>query len=382
MLSILTTILLFIVVIGVVITIHEFGHFLASKLSGIKVEEFCFGFGPRILHKKVGDTDYGIRLFPIGGYVKILGEEEKVKSKHSFSAAPMRNRVFVLIAGIIMNLILAVALFYVVLGLKGFEYSAIPYYENFKFVFGTQSVDYAYPPTALEVTADTPAAEAGLVAPFEVVRVNETEVNNYDEVKAAVAAVAGENVVLGICDLGSVNCREVGVTVAADGTVGLGFAADVEVWKVSYSGVERVFSGFLHMVNMLKAYFFILGQLISTSVQQGSIEPIASTMTGPVGIYAIVDIVKQFGGVVGMIDLVAMLSLTLAVSNIFPFPALDGGQLLFLLIEIIKGKPVNDNVKKWVFAIGMILIFVLAAAIAVKDFIQFGGWDWVKGLFS
>ena len=154
MLSILITIAIFIVVIGVVVFVHELGHFIAAKTTGMKVEEFALGMGPKIWSIKRGETEYMLKIFPIGGYVKILGEEEQVKSDESFSEKSVGERMFVAFAGVMMNFLLAVALFFIVLIARDFTYAGIPYYEDFKVVFGQQEAVNAYPPTVVGIAEE------------------------------------------------------------------------------------------------------------------------------------------------------------------------------------------------------------------------------------
>ncbi len=381
MLSILSTILIFLIVIGVVIMIHEFGHFLAAKLSGMLVEELNFGFGPRLFGKKIGETTYGIRLFPIGGYAKILGEEENVKSKRSYNQQPLKNRVFVIIAGIVMNLILAVILFYVVLIAKGFQYSNIPYYPDLKVIAGTQEVVYAYPPTVVEVIQGSPAEKAGLTAPVEIRKVDGVTVEKVSDLQTQLADHKDQTVDLYVCDLKN-NCKDTNVDVNSDGKIGVALAEDYPVWKISYNGVEKWFGGFLHLANMVKIEFFVIGKLINQSIQEHTFAPISQTFASPIGIYALVDVVKKFGGIIGLVDLTAMLSLALAISNILPIPALDGGHLLFLGIEAVRGKPVSDKVKGWIFGIGMIFLIILTIVLAAKDIVQWGVWSWIRDRFT
>jgi regulator of sigma E protease len=381
MLSLLTTLALFLLIIGVVILVHELGHFIAARATGMKVEEFAIGMGPKIWGKKRGDTEYMIKLFPIGGYVKILGEEERVKEKGSFSEKSVGARVLVAVAGVSMNFLLAVVIFYVVLAFQGFEYIGVPYYENYSPVFGDQEMVYAYPVTVVDILPDTPAEEAGLTAPVEIFAVDGEEIENTDQLKKKI-----ENNTAGEIDIeivmGESERYEVTVGVSEEGKIGVELAPDMEVWQLEYNGVTRVFTGFAHSVNMVHANVYVLGKLIGQSVEEGTVEPVASSVTGPIGLFAIIDIVKQFGGVLGLLDLVGLFCIALVIMNMLPFPALDGGHVVLLGIEAVRGRPVDEKVQQVMFIVGIVILLMLMAVISAKDAFQFGLWDWVKGLFS
>lgn len=375
------TILLYILIVGLVVMVHEVGHFIAARATGMIVEEFSLGMGPKLWSFTRGGVEYMIKLFPIGGYVKILGEEKRVKKEGSFSEKSVGQRMLVAVSGVIMNFLLAVIFFYGVLIGSGFEYVGVPYYEDFKAPFGEQEAIYAYPVTVVSIVENSPAEEAGLEAPFEILEVDGAAIENTEELKAEVSPHAAGEVTLKISDADD-HLSEVTVGVDNEGKIGVGLAGDMQVWKLSYSGAARVFGGFAHGINMVKANLFLFGKMISQSVEEGSVEPIATSVAGPVGLVAIVDVVREFGGLVGILDLVAMFNLALLIINLLPFPALDGGHVIFLLFEAVRGKPVDEKIQSWLFGAGMLVLFGLMIAISAKDVFQFGLWDWVKGLFS
>lgn len=380
MMSFLTTLVLFLLIIGVVILVHEFGHFITARVTGMKVEEFAIGMGPKIWGKKKGDTEYMIKLFPIGGYVKILGEEERVKDEDSFSEKSVGARVLVAVAGVAMNFLLAVVIFYGVLAFQGFEYIGIPYYENYSPVFGEQELVYAYPVTVVDILPDTPAQEAGLTAPVEIHAVDGEEIESTDQLKEKIDNNTSGKVELEIStEEGEKKVVTVGVS--DDGKIGVELAPDMKVWQLEYNGITRVFTGFAHSVNMVHANVFVLGKLIGQSVDEGTVEPVASSVTGPIGLFAIIDIVKQLGGVLGLLDLVGMFCVALVLMNLLPFPALDGGHVVLLSIEAVRGRPVDEKVQQVIFMAGFVILLILMVVISAKDAFQFGLWDWVKGLF-
>ncbi|MBN1618804.1 site-2 protease family protein [Candidatus Dojkabacteria bacterium] len=378
--SFLVTALIFVVIIGVVVLIHELGHFVAAKVSGIKVEEFAFGFGPKLFSKKYGETEYMLKLFPIGGYVKLLGEEEDVKSQRSYSEKGPWAQLLVSFSGVFMNFLLAVFLFYIILISKGFVYSDITYYKDLDFWFGDQKKEVISDLLVVNVIDDSAADNAGLEAPASILEINGDTVKSADQFTAVLQDNAGNEVEIKFNDLMDTEYTKK-FKIGDDGRLGVELIEDVTTWKIEYNGWQRPFAGFLHAGNIIQLNFYAIGNLAKESVKEKTIEPVAQQVTGPIGLFAVVDIFKGLG-LISMLDLIAMLNLTLAIFNIMPFPALDGGHGVIILIEAIRGKPINEKFKNVLFTVSMLLLFGLMIVISAKDFFQFGVWDWIKNLFS
>lgn len=369
--------LIFAVIIGVVVLIHELGHFLAAKAFGIKVEEFAFGFGPKLISKKIGDTEYMLKAFPIGGYVKLLGEEEESKSKQSFSEKPVYARATVAMSGILMNFVLAVVLFYAVLWQRGFEYDGIPYYEDLNVWFGEQEEVLVYPVTVVGLVEGGSAEDAGLEDYFEILEINNKEIGDVDEMKEILKDNKEQQVGLKIRYEDGKE-EDIKLWTDEDGMIGVELIDSLKVWRVTYRSPEKIVAGFEHFANMTEVNVFVLGKLITESVEERSVKPVSQAVSGPIGLFVVIDIVKDFGGFWGMLDLVANLNLTLVLVNILPFPALDGGHTFLLILEAIRGKPINRKVERVMVNIGMIMLFGFMFVITAKDIFQFGVWDWVK----
>lgn len=370
-------------IIGLVVLIHELGHFLAARLTDMQVDEFSFGFGPKLVSKKFGETEYMIKLFPIGGYVKILGEEEEVKNKRSFSEKSIGARLFVIVSGVVMNVFLAVILFYIVLIGNGFKYDNMPYYEDFNVWFGSQEEVYLYPVTVVDIIDNGGADNTGLKEPFEILSVQGEDIKNIEELQSILKGNKGRTVSMMInTDLEGENLDKVDVDVNDDGKIGVELASDVRVWRISYNGWEKVFSGPLHFLNMTKANVFIIGKLLSKSVKEKTVEPIAQSVSGPIGLFVIVDIVREFGGIEGLIDLTGTINLTLALVNLFPLPAFDGGRAVLIIIEAIRGKKLNEKLERWIIGGSVVLMFTLMFVVSAKDIFQFGIWDWVRDVYG
>jgi regulator of sigma E protease len=357
----------------------------------MKVEEFSFGFGPKLFSKKGKETEYMIKLFPVGGYVKILGEEEDIKDERSFSQKPVSSRLLVALSGVLMNFILAVVLFYVVLGVKGFKYEGVPYYEDFQVWFGSQQEKVVYPVTVLDVVEDGGAEkivkENEIEVPFIIEAVGGQDIETVEELQGALGDYKNKEVAIELYEIDEngekdEESEEFNVEVNEEGYIGVELAADVRIWAIEYDGGDRYLSGFYHFANMAKANVFILGRLVSQSVEEKTVAPVSESVSGPLGLIVIVDIVKEFGGLIGLIDLVATLNLVLVIMNLIPIPALDGGQTLLMLIEAVRGKPLNKKVERWIVNISMILLFGLMIAVSIKDFFQFGFWESIRNFFA
>ncbi len=381
MISILITIVVFLIIIGIAINFHELGHFITAKLFVIRVEEFSFGFGPKIFSQEYKGTNYMIKLFPIGGYVSILGEEKRLKRKDSFSEKSFGIKILVAIGGIVMNFLLSVIIFYAVLINQNFVYSGFPYYSDMNLVFGEQYKAYAYPPLVLEVQEDGGADKSGLEEYYQIVRVEGEDVESAKELKTILESNKSSIVEVGfIDDEGSSGSTSIQVN--SEGKIGISHADDFEILKVEYVGVQKYFSGFLHSANMVQANAFLIGKVIQQSIAEKDVQPVAEAISGPVGLLAITDAVRRFGGFWGILELMGVLSIALMITNLIPFPGLDGSHVLILIVEKIRGKPIDDKVKGWIFGVGMVLLFTMAFMVAIKDVVQFGIWGWIKGLFN
>lgn len=331
-----------IVVIGIslLILIHELGHFLAARKFGLIVEEFGFGFPPRLFAKKIGETLYSLNLLPFGGFVRLYGENQwenvsPEKKARSFFNQPAWKRAAVIVAGVTMNFVIGWMLM-----------SAV-------FMFGT--------PTTLlvsEVLPGSPAEQVGILP--------QDQLKGFGKATDFISYIdqsRGKEISLQIVRQGQE--LEVKATPRLTGQGALGVA-------VVEAGIER--RSFLgSFVDGLKASFAIivgiLGALINLVwgvITQGKV---LIDFVGPVGIFGIANEAGSLG-VIYLIQLLAMISLNLAVLNIFPFPALDGGRLLFIAVEKIKGSPLNSDIEKSANAVGFLLLLVLIIAVSIRDVIH------------
>ena len=278
------SIIVFILILSLLIFVHELGHFIFSKMTGVRVEEFCIGYPPRIWKKKKGDTLYSIGIIPFGGFNKIYGEtdDQHRDDSESFSNRSIRTRALISAGGVMMNILLAVVIFYSLFGFSGLQLK-INLMFDYQFPFGHQeqisedSILLSYPTT-----------------------------------------------------------------------------------------LEKASVGFLHSYNIMHYSLLGLGHVIKTSFQEGDTEPLKSSVAGPVRIFSFVGpIMAQ--GFIAILNLIAIISLALALFNILPIPALDGGKLLFLGIEGIRGKPISQKTEERITVFFFGLLILLMIVVTVND---------------
>ncbi len=368
------TILIFILTLLILVVIHELGHFLVAKKFGIKVEEFGFGIPPRAWGKKIGETLVSINWLPFGGFVRLLGEDEVdqkiLENKRSFAAQTVTKRILVVVAGVVMNLLLAWLIFYLVLALQGFK-AQFPLLINHQFLGVKQTNESVV--IIQKVTALSPAEESGLKSGERVIALNSQEIKDSSDLIAKTKSLAGQKVDITLSDPEKKALREVSVTPrqnppAGQGPLGISLA-QVEVANIEYvDPVQKLLAGPIHSVNLTIYSGKILGLLVGKSFETHQIEPVSQTVSGPVGItQAVGTILAEKSPVLPYLNFVAILSLNLAVMNVLPFPALDGGRLFFLVIEGITRRRVHTGFEKWVHSIGMAILLTLMVLITFSD---------------
>ena len=342
------TLIYFILVLGITILIHEFGHFLFAKKAGVYCYEFSIGMGPRLFKwkRKNDETEYSIRLFPIGGYVAMAGESVDLdpdvpKNKH-LQYKTWWQRFAIMFAGVLFNYLLAIVCFTIV-ALKTGAPTNVPY---------IQSVSEGYSAYTENVPADS-----------EIVKINNKKIINMDHLTLVITSLQGETIDLTVktkegelktFKLTPKEEKEDGETVYRYGfTIGTEYKTGI-LASLKY-GVTKMFSLFYQMI-------LIIGYLITGKLSLGS-------LAGPVGIYNIVGESAK-AGLINIVYLIGYLCVNVGVINIIPLPAFDGGHILFLIIEKIKGKPVSPKVENTIHAIGMAFLIILMIAISINDIIK------------
>jgi len=371
MLNLFFVLILSAFILTVLIVVHEFGHFLAAKRAGLKVEEFGIGYPPRIFRKKIGETIYSINLIPFGGFVKIYGEnfnKELLKDKRSFYVQPPKIKAKIVLAGIIANIALAVFLLYIFLFAHHFSsYQTLLF--DYHFPFGKQEIL----PVVLMVAPESPAEQAGISAYDIILSLNGKKIKKVDEFIGYIKEHAGEKITIQIENLISNKEREIEVIPRKEypknqGPLGVAVAGTI---KIEYQKpIEKIFSGFLHGFNLIHYSFSALSYFVKQSFTQRTIEPLGSSVAGFVGIIAMVKITAQ-AGFWQLLNLVALISLGLAMANILPIPGADGGRMIFVIYEAVFKKPAPPKLEQKVNEFGFVLIIILMILITFKDIRQF-----------
>ncbi|MDD4606812.1 MAG: RIP metalloprotease RseP [Patescibacteria group bacterium] len=372
----LTTILVFVLVLGLIVFVHELGHFLTAKKFGVKAEEFGFGFPPRICGwRKVGDkrkfflgnkdiysddTIYSLNWILLGGFVKIKGENgESNQDKDSFSYQKIWRRTLILSAGVLMNVILAFIIFSV-----GFSVG-LP-----------QSLDGDLPNSAriknrhiqiIEVLADSPADERGIKMGDILIAIDDQEFKNISEIQQYVDQHQSQNINLTL-QRGQDKINQDIVPIKNDDQTSAKIGVSLsETGIVSYPWYRAILLGITTTISLLwyivVALFTIIKNLIlGAGVPEG--------VAGPIGVAVWTGQLVDLGWMY-VLNFVAILSLNLAIINFLPFPALDGGRVLFLVIEKLRGKPVDQRIENLIHSIGFILLILLMVLITYRDIVKY-----------
>ncbi len=352
------SIIIFIIILGALIFVHELGHFLLAKKNGIRVDEFAIGFPPRLYSVTRGETKYSLNLIPFGGYVKIFGENPDDESldpnrTDSFINKSRWIQAAVLVAGVVFNVVFAWFLFFVI-SMTGAP--AVVTSENSAYIKNPQLV-------ITEIFNDSPAVDAGLVAGDVIKKISNQKESfegadlSPDIVKKIISESTG-NVTMELADrklevtprtgvLG--DTRAIGISMEKIGEQNLTLAQAIpESFRMTWDSFKMVFTG-----------------LISMFAGDVSLKEVS----GPVGIVKMVGSAAQFG-LANLLAFTAVLSINLAVLNIMPFPALDGGRLLFLGIEGITRRRIKPVVANWVNAVGFMILIGLMILITVSDVLK------------
>lgn len=341
------TLLYFIIILGVIIFIHELGHFIFAKKSGIYVYEFSLGMGPRIFkfNRKNDETDYCLRLFPIGGFVQMAGEEinddEDVPKDKKFSNKTFFQKFMTVIAGIMMNFLLAIVLLFIVGLINGAP-------QN-KAIVG-------------EIDPSYPAYTSGLQDGDRILKVNGRSANTTDKLTLQLQVFQGKTIDMEVERNGVT--KTIKLTPKEDEVDGekvyrYGFQIEDEVEYGVFPALKYAFTKTFSLVHQM---IFIIWYLITGQLELGS-------LAGPVGIYSVVGSAAS-SGLVSLLYLTAYISINVGFINLLPIPAFDGGRLLFLIIEKIKGSPVDPKLENTIHTIGFFLLMALMILITYNDVIR------------
>lgn len=329
------TILLAILFFGVIIMVHEAGHFTFAKLFGVKVNEFSLGMGPKLISRKKGETQYSWRLLPIGGYVSMEGEDEESPDERAFNRKPCWQRIVIVVAGAMVNIILGLILVAIMLGITD-GYSGTNYIHSWT------------------VDGESVAESGEFHSQDKILKIDGKRVFYYTDVFYLASRDEGSTSDVTLLR-GKEKIELHDVVIPVDGLVMLG------VEKSPFTVFKDTFRESFSMCRMvwLSLFDLVTGKYSVKDV------------SGPVGV---VDIVSQTAessvkesDPTGILTMMALITINIGLMNLLPLPALDGGRLLFLLIELVRRKPVNQKYEGLVHTVGMVVLLVFMALITFKD---------------
>lgn len=365
--SFISSLLPALIVLGILIIIHEFGHFIACRLVGVKVEKFSIGFGPEIFHWQGKETRFVLSLLPLGGFVKPAGEsvsdlgEDQPPQPGDYLAASVWARIVIVCAGVVMNYLLAFVLF-------------IAIFMMGRPVTGTTIGDFV---------EGYPAEQSGLLIGDTIKQVNGQEVQTWNELTDALQAAPSATIELtvereNIVESLNVNARVENVNDVFGKEVSmkrLGIMPHPEAnvfEQHSFLGaVGAAWKTEVYMTVMThKAIFYLIAGKLSMQ-----------TISGPIGIVTMTGSAAKLG-LPYVLQLMAVLSVSLAVINLLPIPALDGGHLLFLIIEAIRGKQVSLKVQENATRVGFALLLGLMVFIIYHDLVKVDFFQKIMGIFQ
>lgn len=355
------TLLWAVVLFGLLIFFHELGHFIVAKMIGVRVLKFSLGFGPKLLSKKIGDTEYLLSAFPLGGYVKPLGEdpEDELSEEdkpYSFGYQPVWKRAAMVAAGPIFNLVLAFIIF---TGFLAFNYPiAVPDLDSI-----TTTIE--------NVTEDSPAASAGFQSGDEIKAINGSDVMDWTEMAAVFSKNPGKELDVKVRRGDEV----VNLTVTPEPVKGMD--ENGEEVLVGRIGISKKMSGkVIESGSILSAPFKGMEAVYEWCVV--TIEVVVKLFSGGIsakqigGPILIVDAAAKAAevGIYTYLNFVAIISINLAILNLLPVPVLDGGHLLFFGIEALRRKPLNEKFMLAANKVGMALLLLLITFVFYNDIIR------------
>src|SRR3989338_425489 len=359
----LVSIVVFAITLLVLVVSHELGHFLVARKFGVKVLEFGFGIPPKIWSRMFGETRVSVNALPIGGFVRLLGEDEADKivrsDPRSFAIKPVGQRILIVGAGVVVNLVLSWMLFYIVL-----------INQNWRIIYPTLESAVV----VAELSDNFPAKEAGIRVGEKITKVDSVQIENVDTAVRLIRSQANNQVSLTLSDVDGKTTRVVEVIpkLMENGEGRIGVAFSPVPFKIYQTPLEKFFSGITYSFDITRLTFQGLGRLVS-DVGQGNYKPVSASVAGPIQIGAVAHnfVSNGWQATIPYLWFVGVISLTLTIFNSLPFPALDGGRILFMLVELITRRKINANLEKWVHTVGMVILLTLMVLVALSDIYKF-----------
>lgn len=351
------TVVVFILIFSLLVLVHECGHYFAAKRAGVKVEEFGLGLPPRIWGKRRHGTIWSINWIPFGGFVRLKGEDgEHTQEKDSMAYKRSGSRLWIIVAGVLMNFLLAYVLLMV-----GFWFGMAPLALDLK---ALDEGEYQSRVVVLDVLKGSPAEVAGIEAGDTIVSVGDTPITLVNELQNVLITKTSAKLVV------EREGKQLSLTTATkteDGRRVIGVLVDEMAAGVKYTWWKVPYYALLDFVLLVKQ---IAVALVAFVVHLFTTASIQESVSGPVGIAKITSEAVKLGWLYTL-QLVAFLSVNLGLINIVPFPALDGGRLLFVLMEMGRGgKKVSKKVENAIHSLGFILLLALIFAVTYRDIVH------------
>lgn len=351
------TIISFIIVLGVLIFFHEFGHYITAKKVGVRVEEFALGFGPKILSRQKGETVYSIRSVPLGGFCNMTGEflpdeEMSEEEKETYLAAKEKGKCFhqksiwqrflVIFMGPFMNFLLAALIFILIFAIYG-----LPVDSSKSTVIG-------------QVNPEQPAAGAGLKAGDKVIAIDNENVDNWNEMASIIHKSKNKSIVIKFERDNKI--QKISVTPKYDENAGYPIVGIYP--KLIRKKVGLFKSIRLGLIQTWDIFYYTIAGFIQMISQRSTAD-----LGGPVMIASIIGQAAKIG-LSNLLNWMAIISINLGIINLLPFPALDGGRIVFIVVEFFRGKPVAPEKEGFVHFIGFVLLMILMVFILYKDIMR------------
>ena len=342
--SLFITIISFVFILGVTVTIHEFGHFLFAKKAGIYVYEFSIGMGPRLFkfNRKNDETDYSIRLFPIGGYVQMAGEDievdKNIPKDKLLQSKTWLQRFLTMVAGVMFNFLLAIFVLFIIALFKG---------------------------VTLDATRIDTSKIEGLKSGDKIISVDGNFVNNYDKLALELSVAGSKKFDIkvkhkdGSYDTFAIKPKA--VYDKKDKLMGYEYGFTI-TGKDEKGFIAAIKYAFVKFVSIIEQMFFTVWYLITGKIS-------LKLLSGPVGIFSIVGSAAKTG-FFSVLSLLALISVNVGFINLLPIPAFDGGHILFLIIEKIKGSKVNPKVENIIHTVFFVLLMALMVYITFNDVLR------------
>ncbi len=347
--STIINILLFIVILGIIVFVHEAGHFILAKLCGVYVYEFALGMGPKICGFKKGDTEYNLRAIPIGGFCQLAGEdlddddEKKIPKEKRLQSKKAWQRFLIMVFGPMNNFILGIILVFLI-----------------ALIWGGATMN----PVITKVEKDSASYVAGLKAKDKVLYINNNKIETSDDLSLylALAPTSKKNKIVVLRNNKETTIKVKPKKIKIDGKESYKYGIEIRQKKTK-GFVNSIVYTYKKTKSIFKQMFITVSYLFTGRVH-------LSQLSGPVGIYSIVGEQRSTGGVMSLIYLTAFLSINVGFINLLPIPAFDGGHILFIIIEKIKGSPVKAELENKIHTIFLILLMLLMVIITINDILR------------